>query len=206
MTSRTLRPNPRQRLDLVDIWRRERRRAKEPTRTHDPWCRGHGWLLDAGLIDVLTPLLYGDAFGDTSFYRFTSLGAEPAAQLLELLPDDYLARERQNDGPTMGTVLRAVVAHPDRLRAHGYVIGPSRCDERITVEGALFRADEEYRLCPLYGPQLEHCECERLYARLQEEFGVDDALVHPHELDQWFGYNWGPGGYQAETWYRAWWD
>jgi hypothetical protein len=163
-------------------------------------------MLDTGLVAALGPLLYGDEFGDDSFFRFTSLGADVAARLLELLPSDYLASERHNDGPTIGSVLRAVVAHPDRIRAHGYVVGPGRCDERLTVEGVLFRTDEEYRLCPVYGPPLSTCECEPLYTRLRDEFGVDDALVHPHELDTWFGYDWGPDGYQRETWYRAWWD
>lgn len=205
MTPRTLRPSPRQRLDPVDIWRREHR-ADHSRRPHYPGCGGHGWMLDAGLVEVLTPLLYGDAFDDTSFFRFTSLDADTADRLLALLGEDYLAQERQNDGPTIGSVLRAVVAHPDTLRAHGYVIGPSRCDERITVEGVLFRADREYRLCPLYGPPLEECECERLYERLRDEFGVDDAFVPPHELDRWRGYDWTSAGYQEGTWYRAWWD
>lgn len=206
MTPRTMRPNPTGRLDLTSVWRRERNRATQPERSHEPWCRGHGWMLDAGLVSVLSPLLYGDEFRDDSFFRFTSLGADTAARLLELLPQDYLANERQNDGPTIGTVLRAVVAHPDRIRAHGYVIGPGRCDERLTVEGVLFRTDEEYRLCPVYGPPLSTCDCDRLYTRLREEYGVDDALVPPHELDKWFGYEWGTDGYHRESWYRAWWD
>lgn len=206
MSPRTLRPHPTRRIDLTAAWNAERRRARQPWFTHEPWCAGHGWLLGNGLVDVLSPLLHGDESGDTSFARFASLGADPAARLLELLGEDYLAEERQNDGPTIGCVLRAVVAHPDRLRAHGYVIGPGRCDERITVEGVLFRADRDYRLCPAYGPRLAPCECEPLYARLRDELGVDDALSPPDELDRWYGYDTGSSGFRAETWYRAWWD
>ena len=163
-------------------------------------------MLRTGLVDVLSPLLQAEEFGDPSFSRFASLGAGAAARLLEVLNEDYLADGRQNDGPTIGSVLRAVVAHPDRLRAHGYVIGPGRCDERIAVEGVLFRSDRDYRLCPWYGPQLAQCECEPLYARLREELGVDDAISPPDELDRWYGYDGGSSGYQVERWYRAWWD
>lgn len=206
MTPRTKRPSPRERLDLRTAWQRERDRATDPATHHHHGCRGHGWLLEHGLDAVLSPLLYGEVYDDDSFYRFNGLGAELAATLLKVLPADYLATERQNDGPTIGTVLRAVVAHPERLRAHGYVIGPGRCDERITVEGVLLRPDREYRLCPIYGPRVDDCECEELYRSLADDFGVDDALVHPHELDRSYHYEWLDDGYHGAPWYRAWWD
>lgn len=205
MTARTAGPMPRQHAGLARLWRSQRDRALSTGRAHDPWCAGHGWMLDAGIVDILEPLVSIDDHGDDSYFRFAALGADSAGQLLRLLPDEYLADERQNDGPTIGNVLRAVVAHPDGLRAHGYVIGAGRCDERITVEGALFRADGDYRLCPLYEPPLSVCDCEALYQRLREEYGVDDALVPPHELNPWFGYDLSTAG-ETETWYRAWWD
>lgn len=206
MTPRTKRGVPRGRLDLRQAWVEERDRAIA-SQSHQFHHRGgHGWMLEAGLDEVLAPLLYGDEFGADAFYRFSSLGSEAASELLRILPPDYLATERQNDGPTIGTVLRAVAAHPDDLRAHGYVIGPGRCDERITVEGVLVRTAQEYTLCPLYGPQLSRCDCEELARTLAEDFGVDDALRRPDELDRWFGYEWGPDGYEGANWYRAWWD
>lgn len=206
MTPRTMRPSPRGRLDLRRAWREERDRAIAD-QNHEWHYRGeHGWMLEAGLDEVLAPLLYGDIFGASSFYRFSSLGSEAATALLRILPSDYLATERQNDGPTIGTVLRAVVAHPEDLRAHGYVIGPGRCDERITVEGVLMRTEQEFTLCPLYGPPLSRCDCEELYRVLADDFGVDDARRHPDELDRWFGYEWSETGYQGANWYRAWWD
>ncbi|MGC3993740.1 MAG: hypothetical protein QM779_06500 [Propionicimonas sp.] len=202
MTARS--PRPRSREDPIALWRRERHRAPAPGESHEPWCRGHGWMLDAGVVDALAPALLTDNFGDDTYFRLTVVGADIAARLLAILPEDYLSRERQNDGPTIGTVLRAVVARPEEVLAHGYVIGPSRCDERVTLEGVLFRVDEWYRLCPLHGPALDRCECERLYARLREEFGVDDATVFPHELDAWMTVDAAHGGTGA--WYRAWWD
>ncbi|HRA05095.1 MAG TPA: hypothetical protein PKV13_00565 [Propionicimonas sp.] len=191
-------------LDLPELWRRQRAEAAKAR--HPGHCRGHGWLADAGLDAVLAPLLYGPMYGDESFFRFSALGADAATALLAALPEDYLASERQNDGPTIGTVLRAVVAHPERLLAHGYVIGPGRCDERVTVEGVLLRTEREYRLCELYGPASTDCECDELYRVLADDFGVDDALVHPHELDRFHYYEWTSDGYHGEPWYRAWWD
>lgn len=205
MTPRTLRPNPTRRLELSDVWRAGRERALKARTKHEQWCRGHGWMLDAGVTDILSPVAYGDSFGDTTFYRFTSLGPDVASRLLETLPEDYLRTERQNDGPTIGSVLRAVVAHPDRLRAHGYLIGPDRCDERITVEGVLARSDRDYRLCNVYGRKLEECDCKELYEWMRDEFGLD-AEVFPHELDTFQAFEWGSDGYEGGRWYRAWWD
>ena len=82
------------------------------------------------------------------------------ALLLDRLPDEYQATARQNDGPTNGSVLRAVV----------------------------------------------DCDCERLYDQLRSQRGVDDAVMRPHELDHWLGYDWREGRYHPERWYRAWWD
>ncbi|MFT4110328.1 hypothetical protein [Propionicimonas sp.] len=194
-------------LGPVERWRSERDRARAPGNSHLPWCHGHGWMLDAGVVDVLAPVLLTQTSGDDSYYRLTLVGARIAARLLELLPQDYLASQRQNDGPTIGTVLRAVVAHPDDLFAHGYVIGPSRCDERITVEGVLFRAGGRYRLCPPGGPELDGCDCAELYARLSGEFGVDDADAFPDELSLRDGPGPDPAAPSEGTWwYRAWWD
>ena len=190
--------------DLPELWRTQREQATH--RAHAQYCRGHGWLADAGLDTVLAPLLCGPMYGDDAFFRFAALGADSAAALLAALPEEYLATERQNDSPTIGKILRAVVAHPDRLLAHGYVIGPARCDEPITTEGVLLRTGREYRLCELYVPPTPDRECADLYRVLVDDFGVDDAHTHPHELDRFHYYEWTPDGYQGEPWYRAWWD
>jgi hypothetical protein len=206
MAATTKKTSPKQQVGLAELWRRDRDGAMAAGQPHQPWCRGHGWMLDAGIVDAFAPFTWHDGLGDDSFFHFAPFGADIAGQLLELLPADYLAKERQNDGPTIGRVLRAVVAHPDRLRAHGYLIGAGRCDERVTVEGVLFQADADYRLCPLGGPQLSVCDCERLYQYLREKYGVDDAEVMPHELERWVGYDLRRDGAASRTWYRAWWD
>ncbi|PRZ04164.1 hypothetical protein BCE75_11185 [Isoptericola sp. CG 20/1183] len=192
-------------VDLTTAWQLEEQTAQSPTTTHF-WCDDrHGWMLRAGLERTLEPVLLPDSLGASSFYRFVDLDAAVAADLLERLPADYLATERQNDGPTIGTVLRAVVAHPDRLRAHGYVVGPGRCDERLTVEGVLVCCDHEFAVGEHHWPG---CQCDELY-RFVVGLGVDDAAVPPHEVTPWWGWGLreddGPGA-GPDHWYRLWWD
>lgn len=193
-------------VDLTTAWRLEEQAARSGSATHF-WCDDrHGWMLRTGLERPLEPVLLPDALGAASFYRFVDLDAHVAADLLERLPADYLATERQNDGPTIGAVLRSVVAHPQRLRAHGYVVGPGRCDERLTVEGVLVRCDHEFAVGEHHGPG---CQCDELY-RFVVGLGVDDAAVPPHEVTPWWG--WGPrdgdgtGAAGSDHWYRLWWD
>ncbi|WP_278236112.1 hypothetical protein [Isoptericola sp. AK164] len=190
-------------VDVTTAWRAEERLAADPDARHH-WCADrHGWLLRRGLDEVLGPVLMPDAWGAASFYRFVDLDASVATALLDRLDPRYLAAERQNDGPSLGTVLRAVVAHPDRLRAHGYVVGPGRCDERVTVEGVLVRTDDAFVLGDHHGPGCQCDELERVVAAL----GVDDAHVPPHEVTRWWGR---PGDLSpqesGEHWYRLWWD
>lgn len=190
--------------ELSARWRSQSRIAA--SHGHDPDCSGHGWMLRSGLTEVLDPIVHLRRQTEDDLYSFTALGADHAAALLALLDDDYLARERQNDGPTLGTVLRAVVAHPQQLRAHGYLIAPQRCDERITVEGVLLRADATYRLCSPCRRRRSNCECTVLYRRLVDQFGVDDARTPPDELDCRRVFEPSAAGYRESLWYRAWWD
>lgn len=183
----------------TQLWERAHDLTSDSGFDHQPWCKGHGWMLRSGVLDVIAPLLHGS----DDYFHFSGLNAVDAAQLLELLPPDYLTNERQNDGPSIGCVLRALLEHPDDMLAHGYVIGAGRCDERITVEGVLVHSQRSYRLCPLYGPEIDDCECTQLWQSLQSDYGITDAIFPPDELDCWprFGTLSGAG-----CWYRAWWD
>lgn len=195
---RFVHPEP---VDLRTAWEAEQRLATVPGASHH-WCEDqHGWLLRAGLDRVLEPVLVPDDAGSAAFYRFSDLGADIASDLVERLPAEYQATERQNDGPTLGAVLRAVVAHPDHLRAHGYVVGPGRCDERITVEGVVVRTDDDVAVDPYHS---HGCRCEDL-ERAAAALGVDDALVPPHEISRW-NVPARPSGTAREHWYRLWWD
>ncbi len=127
MTTRAWPTKTQQRLDLAEAWRRDRALGNRAGASDAPGCRGHGWMLDAGIVGVIAPLLYHFRAEDIGYYSW--LGAVEARRLLRLLPEEYLAEQRQNDAPTIGNVLRAVAARPGDLVAHGYVIGAGRCDE-----------------------------------------------------------------------------
>ena len=74
------------------------------------------------------------------------------------------------------------------------------------VEGVLFRADREYRLCPLYeGGPLPDCECEALYAFLKSEYGVDDAWSFPTEMNAWYANVGESKSDDDRPWDRVWW-
>ncbi|GAA1721484.1 hypothetical protein GCM10009809_16420 [Isoptericola hypogeus] len=235
MLAATARFTPPDLVDLRTAWTRERELAARPGSRHDgvpgPGCEGrHGWLLDEGYDALLEPVLGSNAMAGPGYYPFSGLDGQTAAALLERLPDDYLATERQNLGPTIGAVLRAVARYPHLLRAHGYVIGPLRCDERITVTGVLVRTDRELRLDAWHE---DGCECHDLFTMLTDELGVDDMHTPPDEVTPWWGFGlFGPAAPGAEAsganrpgtdgpdadrrgvhgpgadehWYRLWWD
>lgn len=196
--------------DLVDLrtaWTRERALAVAPGRPHhggrDGRCPGrHGWLLDDGLDVLLEPVLAGST--SPGFYPFAALDERTAAGLLERLDEVELATQRQNLGPSLGAVLRAVVRHPDRVRAQGYVVGPLRCDERITVTGVLLRPGQVGHLEPRHGPGDEAADVLRALAGV----GVDDMHGPPDEVAPWRGRrpdDGAPAGTE-EPWFRVWWD
>ncbi|MCA5891856.1 hypothetical protein LEP48_00635 [Isoptericola sp. NEAU-Y5] len=212
---------PRERFappDLVDLrtaWARERDLATAPGYRHDRCDDQHGWLLDGGYDAVLEPVLGSNRMTGLGYYPLVAVDATVAAALLERLDEHHLATERQNAGPTLGTVLRAVVRHPDRVLAYGYVIGPSRCDERITVTTVLLRAERELWLERDHGAA---CECEELLD-LAHELGVDDMQGPPEEITSWWGgrivrdladrgpdHQPGDRDDVREHWYRLWWD
>lgn len=70
---------------------------------------------------------------DRECWCFRGLTAEIAAHLLTQLPA-YFHGERQNDGPTFGSLVKVATAYEGTL-LEGYVVGPSRDDERVTLTG-----------------------------------------------------------------------
>ncbi len=196
---------PPELVDLRTAWTRERALAAD--RPHhggrDGGCPGrHGWLLDDGLDVLLEPVLAGST--TPGFYPFVALDERTAAGLLERLDEVELATQRQNLGPSLGAVLRAVVRHPDRVRAQGYVVGPLRCDERITVTGVLLRPGRGVRLEPRHGsgPGSE------VVVGALAALGVDDMHAPPDEVAPWRGRRPDTGAHAGtdEPWFRVWWD
>ncbi|MEU2200371.1 hypothetical protein [Isoptericola sp. NPDC019482] len=197
---------PPELVDLQSAWRRERELASREDHAHHGTLGGscpdrHGWLLDDGLDVLLEPVLTGST--TPGFYPFVALDERTAAGLLERLGEHELATQRQNLGPTLGAVLRAVVRHPDRIRAQGYVVGPLRCDERITATGVLFRPDGDL-LGPGRGPDHRSAEVVGALTGL----GIDDMRAAPDEVVPWRGPRPDRGGATRteEPWFRAWWD
>ena len=127
--------------------------------------------------------------GDDGYVRFAGLGADVAAHLLTLLDEPQLA-VRQGDGPTLGGLLRAAVAHPGVVEVYGHVVGPRAAGERVVAEGAFL-----YALPGLQVPEWPHdgpCECTVLWTAARERYGVDDALGMPQELQR-SANRWRPG-------------
>ena len=147
--------------------------------TPEPGQSGErGWLLRSGTTDVVGPYVTYLSEGSDALAYFHGLGSDAAARLLSSLTDRQLA-DRQNDAPTLGTLLRAAVKHPGLIELHGYTVGPSRSDERITAEGIYVYDRTDLVVSP---DHLPGCQCRELWEYIQLDLGVDDAHWMPHEM------------------------
>lgn len=140
------------------------RRTAPPTceRDQNPGLYGpRGWTVRAGVWHALAdcrdelrstviPAQFGfapagligaDGAPEDDYTPFHDLGPRTARRLLDILPAEQLG-DRQNLGPTLGSLLRACVRADGRVRLSGYGIGPQRKDERVSVEG-LWIADPD---------------------------------------------------------------
>ena len=156
-----------------------------------------GWLLRADVPDVVQPFLTHSPDDDTDLARYAGLDATAAAMLLDRLTPIQL-EDRQNDGPTLGTLLRAAVAHPDDVEVHGYLIGPARRDERITAEGVDIYGALDLDITP--GHHADR-QCRELWELVQNELGIDDARCRPDEITPRIN-PWRPN----EQCWSLWWD
>ena len=156
-----------------------------------------GWLLRAGVPDIVQPFLTHSPDDDADLARYAGLDATAAAMLLDRLTPIQL-EDRQNDGPTLGTLLRAAVAHPDDVEVHGYLIGPARRDERITAEGVDIYGTLDLDITP--GHHADR-QCRELWELVQHELGIDDARCRPDEITPRIN-PWRPN----EPCWSLWWD
>lgn len=76
----------------------------------------------------------GQDVPETDFTRFNKADAALAQHLLDTVPDRNLKNERQNDAPTVGSILKFVKKHPDQAGFDGYVVSGERADERLSIE------------------------------------------------------------------------
>ncbi len=156
-----------------------------------------GWLVDTGVVDLVEPFLTSRPADGGDLARYAGLDGVTAGALLAVLPAVELD-DRQNDAPTLGTLLRAATEHPDEVELHGYLVGPARVDERLTAEGLYAYVAPDLDITPGHH---HGCECEQLWSIVRRDLGVDDAVRMPDSisarLNPWRPY---------EPCWSLWWD
>lgn len=151
-----------------------------------------GWTKKTGAVDAIKDYL------DTSatmgnYGRFSKLDSEGAKKLLEVLPS-IASQDRQNDAPTLGTMLLSCAANPGKITLSGYTIDESRWDERVSVD-AIHIADPNAK----DGTRLSGQEARDKWHEYQEKLGLD-AREAPDEIYCKKGEGEGPAGW------TLWWD
>lgn len=166
-----------------------------------------GWTTDVGLAPLL---LAGRAHVTPSFARFDTLKADVARTLLQRLPQAALS-DRQNEAPTLRSLLEAASGHPDEVELGGYMVGPPRHDERLTVDMIALRSpwsravtskadDFPIQALPAFWARLPtHASREALWEASQAYLGLD-ALNPPDEIEYFTPLTGTTGG-----WWM-WWD
>lgn len=126
-----------------------------------------GWTKETGATDVLRKYLTDDQPHEDS-QQFAFLDSDGAKELLEVMPSAAL-KNRQSNGPTLGAMLSACAANPDKVHLFGYSVDESRFDERITANSIHITIPEGEK-DPKYVKDIWH--------KYQEKLGLD-SLVSP---------------------------
>lgn len=141
---------------------------------------GPGWTYD--LLEIVEPYVLGRPEGEGDVARFRDLPWTAAARLLQAVPREGLA-DRQNGAPSLASLLVAAVGHPREVELHGYLVPPSRPDERITGDGLVIYDHpelEEFLLVESDDPcEDTGCECRAFWTSVQASFGLEDAEQGP---------------------------
>lgn len=125
--------------------------------------------------------------GDYGPVYFAGADAVSAAMLEPELPPTNKAATH-NDSPAAGAVLAAVQAEPGRYEFGGFIIGPDRTDERVSIESVHVYAHNQSD---------DPANRQAVIAELASKMGG----APPDELDL-VDVPWRPG----ERAWRAWWD
>lgn len=138
-----------------------------------------GWTVECGLHDHLQNYL--SPFGDLSFRRFSDADAETMATILAQLPPANL-EDRQNHAPPLRDLCAAAFARPEHVTLSGYIVGPPRHDERLSVDG-LMVVETPIMASGGWGSEPVGEERLRIWQRLGEYLGIDaDARNLPDEM------------------------
>lgn len=149
-----------------------RKRATMSTATPIMTMYGpRGWTVEAQIDQALHHRRNGFP-PVTDFWRFDDATACDVRQLVDSIPAPNLD-DRQNFAPSCGELLRACLTHDGDVSLSGYVVGPGRYDERLSVDGL------RVRNCPVL-PGASGYACEpvgeermRIWQRIAEYLNID---------------------------------
>ncbi|MDY2941691.1 MAG: hypothetical protein SOS98_05145 [Varibaculum sp.] len=118
---------------------------------------------------------------EDDYWPFSKMTHQQAKQLLERLPERAL-RDTQNNGPELGSLLRAALTGPIELS--GYVIGPQRWDERLTVEAFTYWGRPNYHIVDPHCGQrhADDCQCRQLFRDIAAELSLSGYESDPDEI------------------------
>lgn len=145
-----------------------------------------GWTVESGVWSTIVKHLSvaedyqapQDASEVPDFVHFEGLKADLAQELLQKLTPENL-QDCQNYGPTARSLLQACVDHPEEIELTGYYVGPSRLDERVSIEGFVDYGHQEYEICM---PHDLNCQCQTLWNALSKDYKLEGYEDTPDEL------------------------
>ena len=151
-----------------------------------------GWTKKTGVTDIMEKYVNPRVSIGGDSKRFHNLNGEDAGELLKVLPKAAL-EDRQNDSPSLGSLLSACASNPGKVSLSGYMIGDSRVDERVSVDTILIAdsAASEYRY-------LQGGEAFNIWRHYQEKLsldsdcppdevhGVEESENHPRSWVMWW--------------------
>ncbi len=148
-----------------------------------------GWMKKTGATDVVKGY-YDPGAGMGNYARFSKLDSKGSEELLKVLPTSALL-DRQNDAPSLKSLLSACAANPGKITLSGYTIDDSRWDERVSID-TIHISDSGVP----QGAQLSGQQARDKWHEYQEKLGLDGREA-PDEI-------YSSGG--DEPGWEMWWD
>lgn len=177
--------------ELTEHYRRQlaearRTRGRRTSRTG----QRQGWTLTARVPEIIAPFVNEVPERSRHVISYSGLDSEAARVLLGALPPIALL-DRQNDAPSLGALLRAVVTSPSVRAVDGYVVGPGRPDERVTATGLVVSGFTDFDECDWrWGCDGHECDCLELWFAVQQQLELDSlgppSTVLPEDPDGWW--------------------
>lgn len=135
-----------------------------------------GWTVSSGLWRM-----YSSAQSITDFIEISSLDRDDAKLLLSQLPK-FALRQRHNKAPRVEELLTFSATSCLDVRLHGYLVGPSRPDERFCLDGfsVIFKGH-----ISASGPSSNHAgtDAESYWLWLSDTFRLPQGEGIPDEVE-----------------------